>query len=79
MAEVIGFRPSPEEWRLVERTRRALGFKTRADALRFLLRKGAEQSGPLANDPVFRLRIPELRAGRKGLSSREIDEELYGA
>lgn len=78
MSEVVSFRPSADEAQLLERTRRAAGLRSRAEALRFLLRRALERSGPLSEDPVFRLRIPGLRRGRRGLSSGEIDKELYG-
>ncbi len=78
VADVVAFRPSKEERLILERARRALGLRTRSEALRYLVRKGAERAGPLSQDPVFRLRVPGLIKARRPLTSREIDETLYG-
>lgn len=78
MPKVVSFRPTPEEEEILERTRRSLGAATQAEALRFLVRKGAERSGRLSDDPVFRIRAPKRYWLRRSLSSREIDDLLYG-
>jgi len=72
----VSFRPDAEEAKIIERTRRQLKLKTRADAIRHLIRRGAERR-PLSEDPAFKMRFPELRRGRS-LTSEEIDRELYG-
>ncbi|MFA5862406.1 MAG: hypothetical protein WDA16_12000 [Candidatus Thermoplasmatota archaeon] len=76
MAEVAGFRPSDEERRVIARTRATMGLKSDSEAIRFLIRKGAEHVGPLKNDPVFRFRLK----GKKRHSSvtpEEIDALVY--
>ena len=76
MTEVVSFRPTAEELDEIERARRTLGFETRAEALRFLLRRGAATLGRLSQEPVFRVRS---KVGWKGeLTSRSIDDLLYG-
>jgi hypothetical protein len=77
VTDVISFRPTPEERAAIDQARLAHGLDTRAEAVRFLLRRGAEREGPLAADPVFRFRLGGKRA-RRSLSSRELDDALYG-
>lgn len=76
MSEVAGFRPSEEERRIIARTRAAMGFKSDSEAIRFLLRKGAERLGPLKDDPVFRFRLKKPLG--RSLTSEEIDDVVYG-
>lgn len=78
MADVVSFRPSQQEIDVVEKTRRALGLKSRAEAIRYLIRRGAERTGAISEDPVFQFRVTPSHRLRKGLTSREIDQELYG-
>ena len=77
MADVVSFRPNEEEELLIERTRRSLGSRTRTEAVRYLIQQAA-RSVPLSEDPVFQFRVPERFRSRRSVSSREIDEELYG-
>lgn len=76
--DVVSFRPSPDEARLLERTRRKKGLRSRAAAVRYLIRQGAEHGGSLADEPVFQYRVPKRFRVRRGLTSEEIDRELYG-
>jgi hypothetical protein len=76
--DVVSFRPSAEEQVIIEQTRRALHLKTRADAVRALVRKGGERMGRLSADPVFQYRVPPRHRAKRTMSSREIDEALYG-
>ena len=78
MSDVLSFRPEPEELEAIDRTRREIGAKDRTTAIRFLIRKGAAAVGPLNKDPVWKARAsPQFRGG-KPMSSRDIDEALYG-
>jgi hypothetical protein len=75
MGDVVSFRPTDEEARIIERTRVELGLKTRAEAIRHLIKSGAPRR-KLSEDPVF-----GFRAGGKlgrSLTSREIDDAVYG-
>lgn len=78
MADVLSFRPTADEESIIERTRRSLGSKSRTDAIRFLIAKGAESTGSLADDAVWQARAPPEFWFKKSLSSREIDRRLYG-
>lgn len=78
MADVVSFRPSEEEKQAIDRTQATLGLATRAEAVRYLVRKGAERAGPLNKDPVFTIRIARRHRGKRTMSSRELDEFLYG-
>lgn len=78
MTEVVSFRPSHEESEIIEIARRSHGLETTTDAIRLLIRRGAYERGSLADEPVFRVRAPKRFRGGKGLTSREIDEALYG-
>jgi len=78
MGEVVSFRPSREEAALIERARRRMGLRTRAEAVRFLIREGSERGKRVADAPVFKLRAPEKYRLKRSLSSEEIDEVVYG-
>lgn len=78
MTGVVSFRPTADEEALVDRTQRARGLKTRAEAVRYLLRRGGEREGPVAEDPVFQVRAAQPLRGKKTLTSRDIDHALYG-
>lgn len=62
----------------MERTRRAKGLRSRAAAVRYLIRRGAERTGSLADEPVFQYRVPKRFRVRRSLTSGEVDRELYG-
>lgn len=78
MGDVVSFRPDDDESAAIERVRRREGFSSRAEAVRYLVRRGAESLGPLSTEPVFRYRVPAKFRGGETLTSREIDDELYG-
>jgi hypothetical protein len=78
MSEVVSFRPDDDEAAAIERVRRREGFSSRAEAVRYLVRRGAESIGPLSDEPVFRFRVPAAFRGGRSLSSREIDDAVYG-
>lgn len=79
MADVISFRPTPEERRIIERTRRKHRLGSRSEALRFLVHEGAKAD---PDDPNQRLRAfrvpPEFQLKGRSLKSEEIDEVAYG-
>lgn len=74
VGDVVSFRPDDEEARIIERTRVELGLKTRADALRHLIREGGKKRR-LSEEPVFKLRLGK---GGPSLTSEEIDRIVYG-
>lgn len=76
MVDVVSFRPSADEERLLRRTQEAHGFRTRAEALRFLLRKGAASAEKDGLRKFLAFRAPGLEA--KSMTSREIDDLVYG-
>lgn len=76
MSDVVSFRPDDEERNLIDAAQRQLGFATRAETVRALIRRGAQGLGKDAYRALFELRFPELEG--KSMTSREIDEELYG-
>lgn len=78
MSDVVSFRPTEEEAEIIERTKRRILAKSRGEAVRWLVRKGAERSGSLADSPVFRFRVPKRYRLKRSLSSRELDDILYG-
>lgn len=78
MPSVVSFRPTKEEEDVIERTRRTLRSKSRTDAVRYLLAAGAKATRPLTDDPVWKARAPKEFWLKKSLTSREIDDELYG-
>lgn len=78
MSDVVSFRPDAEESALIERVRKREGFRSRAEAVRFLVRQGAKSLGPLSKDPVFRFRVPAEFRGGASLTSQEVDDLVYG-
>lgn len=78
VADVVGFRPTPEERAIIERTRRRLGFKTKAQALRHLVRMGDEADAKRALRSVLAYRVPKEFRGGPSTTSEEIDAALYG-
>lgn len=72
----MSFRPDEEELALIEAARRKLGLATRAETIRALIRRGSKGLGRDAYRPLLDLRFPELEG--KSMSSREIDDLLYG-
>lgn len=78
MSDVISFRPRGHEERIIQRTMESKGFKTRSEAVRYLIAHGPPKES--RRDPLMDLRLPDefcLPAGRS-LTSEEIDEALYG-
>ncbi|MBI4393663.1 MAG: hypothetical protein HY556_07715 [Euryarchaeota archaeon] len=78
MTEVVSFRPTSEELEIIEIAKKTRGLDNTADAVRFLIRRGAYEPGSLADEPVFRLRAPKRFRGGEGMTSKELDESLYG-
>jgi hypothetical protein len=78
MADVVSFRPNREEAEAIERVRKAHGFKTRADAVRYLIREGARRASDWRDDPLFQFRIEGFVEPGEEITSREIDQALYG-
>ena len=78
MGDVVSFRPDDDESAAIERVRKREGFRSRGEAVRFLIRQGARSLGPLSQEPVFRFRVPAEFRGGPSLSSREIDDLVYG-
>ena len=78
MTDVVSFRPSAQESEIIERARRQLGARSRAEAVRLLVRKGGARLGTLRDDPVAAFRVPPRYRGGPTLTSRKIDEALYG-
>lgn len=78
MGDVVGFRPSDEERRILARTKAAMGFRTDAETLRYLVRKAAATQGSLADAPMFRFRVKGIRGLPRTLTSEQIDRDLYG-
>lgn len=76
MGEVVSFRPTRQELEIIEQTRRQLGLSTRAEALRFLLLRGARAPGNEGLRRFLALRLPELESAP--VTSRDIDDVLYG-
>lgn len=76
----MSFRPSDEEEKIIERAMRQFGSKNRSAALRMLVLAAGQRVGKLSKDPVFKFRVPDRWTLPKGrtLTSREIDDELYG-
>lgn len=75
----VSFRPTREEAEIIEKVRKRAGLATRTDALRYLIRRGAEATGSLKDEPVFRFRASKGQpTDGKTLTSRRIDDELYG-
>lgn len=78
MPPVISFRPTPEEADEIEKTRRIHGFKTRAEAARYLIRQGARQSLSWKDDPLFQFQVEDDKKTKQDVTSKEINRELYG-
>jgi hypothetical protein len=78
VSDIVSFRPTPEEAALIERAAKALQSKSKADAIRYLIRLGSERAGPLNQDPVWRFRLPKKYRLGRSLTNEEIDQELYG-
>lgn len=74
---VVSFRPTKEERELIERVRRDRGFSTNAEAIRFLLRRGADVRRP-PTDPLLGFKVPRRHRLKRSLTSEEIDAFLYG-
>lgn len=78
MTGVISFRPTDGDVDLIERTKARMGFDTNAEAVRYLLREGAAGKEGMADDPLFTHRAPKEHWLKDDLTSRDIDEALYG-
>lgn len=78
MSEVVSFRPDDDERSLIETTRRSLGLGTRAEAVRWLVREGGKRAVNFADSPVFRFRVPARYRRKRSVTSREIDDVVYG-
>ena len=76
MSKVISFRPSAEESNIIERTRRARGFRRNAEALRFLIQRGARRQDA-ADQALLAFRLPKRYRLRRSLTSDEIDDLVY--
>lgn len=79
MSDVVSFRPTSEDLELIEATRVRMGFDSRAEAIRFLLREAAQAGRSMRDEPVFRFRVPEEHRGGSDVTSRGIDRALYGS
>lgn len=78
MADVVGFRPSDEERAMIERAKAAHGFRTNAEALRFLIRKGAQAEVGKRPETLLAYRVPKRFRDARTTTSKEIDEAVYG-
>ncbi len=78
MSDVVSFRPSQEEVEAIERVRRAHGFGSRAEAVRYLIREGARRASDWSDDPLFQFEIDGFVDPDEDITSREIDRQLYG-
>lgn len=74
----MSFRPSEEDLEIIEATQHRYGLTNRAEAIRHLIREASRAREPVSEDPVFRFRVPSEDRGGTGLTSRDIDDELYG-
>lgn len=79
MTDVVSFRPSAEELDAIERVRKAHGFSTRAETIRYLVREGARQKRDWTEDPLYEFEIEGFVRPDEDLTSRDIDRGLYGA
>jgi hypothetical protein len=75
---VISFRPTPEEEETIESIRKAHGFPTRAEAVRYLIRQGARTTIPWQDDPLFRFKAPRTTREDDDITSSDINRGLYG-
>ncbi len=78
MSTMIRFRAGQAEVEAIERTRRLYGFKTRAEAVRFLIRKAARPNPRWQDDPLFNFRIEGYVEPGEDLTSEQINRGLYG-
>lgn len=78
MTEVVSFRPSRHEAQAIERVRKAHGFRTRADAVRYLIRQGVRRAADWKDDPLFQFEVGGFTQPGEDISSRDIDRALYG-
>lgn len=78
MPSVVSFRPTPDEVEAIERVRKAHGFKTRAEAVRYLIRQGARSVSDWRDDPLFQFAIEGFVEPGEDITSEDIDRALYG-
>lgn len=78
MPDVSAFRPSPEERAIIDRVKRAHGFRTEAEALRYLVRKGAEAEGVKRPVNLLAYRVPKRFRDGRTTTIEDIDTALYG-
>lgn len=80
VTDVVSFRPTEEEARMIERARKQIGARSRAAAVRWLLRTGAAKAGTPADDPVFKFRVPKKYRLKPGetMTKERIRDVLYG-
>lgn len=81
MGDIIRFRPTPEERRLLDHVRRKYDLGSATEAVRFLIRERtrAEKANEEANERLFAFRVPpEFQLKGRSLTSEEIDEVVYG-
>lgn len=81
MGETVSFRPTAEERRLIERTRRRHRLRTKTEAIRFLLHNGPDPADEKddATERLFAMRVPEeFRLKGRSITREEIDEVVYG-
>lgn len=76
-SDVISFRPTAEERKAIDRLQKSLGLKTRAEAVRMLLQRGI-QGERAALERLLAHRVPPAQRRRRTMTSREIDDFLYG-
>lgn len=62
----------------IEEARRLHGFKTHAQAVRFLIRQGAKQKSRWEDDPLFNFKIEGYVEPDEDLTSEQINRGLYG-
>lgn len=79
MTDVVSFRPSEEEMDAIERVRKAHGFATRAETVRYLVREGARRASDWTEDPLYEFEIEGFVRPGEDVTSRDIDRALYGA
>lgn len=78
VADVFGFRPSDEERALIDRVKRTHGMKSTAEAIRYLVRKGAAEEGGKRPAALLAYRVPKRFRDGRVTTVREIDDALYG-
>lgn len=77
MGEIVSFRADDDEVALIENTRRRLGLATRADAIRHLLRTGAQNRARFRDTRLAKFRLPASTRTGRTWSSDELDALLY--